>query len=146
MTMDAREIANRLFEELRETHPILAMRLENPAGLAELEMTIVKRPGLKFDVILALHNSDELHLGAGELWVSWFPCTSASVANQFRDAVTGLLSGRCRILEYRRWGSLVKAFLQRPEGNEWKTVHRYYRSWPFAWLCSDVRALQNLPA
>lgn len=59
----------------------------------------------------------------------------------------GLLSGRYRILEYRRRGSLVKAYLQRPNGSEWQNVAaRYYRCRLFTWWRTDVRALQNLPA
>ncbi len=126
-------------------HGALEMSLAREAGEAELELSIKVQPGLRFDVTLALHNTDELWLGAGELWVSWFPCTSAEVVRQYREAVDGLLSGRYRIVEYRRWGRLVKAFLQRPNGPDWQNIHRYYRSWPFVWLCTDVRALHNLP-
>ncbi len=126
--MEAREIADRLFESIRAGHGGLEMRIEPDAGISELEVTIKAQPGLKFDVTLALHNVDELHLGAGELWVSWFPCTIDDVVRQYREAVDGLLSGRYRILEYRRWGHVVKAYLLRPSGSHWQNVHRYYRS------------------
>jgi len=140
-----REIAERVFEDIRVAHGALVMNLERHLGVVEVELTIKAQAGLKFDVTLSLVNEDELYLGAGELWVSWFPCTSDDVVRQYRDAIEGVLSGRYRILEYRRWGRLVKAYLQRPNGAAWQNVHRYYSSWPFSWLCTDVRAVQNLP-
>jgi hypothetical protein len=139
------EIAERVFEEIRAAHGALVMNLERDLGVVELELTIEAQAGLNFDVTLNLVG-DELQLGAGEFWATWFPCTSNDVVRQYRDAVDGLLSGRYRILEYRRWGSLAKAYLQRPNGSQWQNVAaRYYRCWLFTWWCTDVRALQNLP-
>jgi hypothetical protein len=140
-----REIAERVFEEIRAAHGALVTNLERDVGVVELELMIKAQAGLKFDVTLNLVG-DELQLGAGEFWASWFPCMINDVVRQYRDAVDGLLSGRYRILEYRRRGGLVKAYLQRPNGSDWQNVAaRYYRRWPFTWWCTDVRALQNLP-
>ena len=141
---DPRAIAEQVFEDIRAAHATLAMTIARDCGAIELEMVIKAQPGLEFDVTLYLDNEDELGLGAGELWVTWFPCTRPEVVRQYREAVDGLLSGRFRILEYRRWGSVVKAYLQRPHDGSWQNVHRHVHSWPFTWLCTDVRALQNL--
>jgi len=76
---------------------------------------------LAFDVILNLQG-DELHLSAGAFWLEWFPCTDLEVVARYQDAVTGLLSGRYRILESAIGNRVVKAQLQRPDSDRWQTI------------------------
>jgi len=138
-----RQIAEVVFADIRAAHAALRMSLEVVSGSVELELCIPAQPGLAFDVTLSLKDVDELQLGAGAFWVSWFPCTDASVVRRYREAVDGVLTGQYRILEYRRRGRLVKAYLQRPVGDGWTNMHRYDQGWPFAWFYTDVRAVQN---
>ncbi len=108
--------------------------------------TFPRQPGLDFEISINLQG-DELHLNAASFWVEWFPCTDQRVADQFADAVRGLLSGEYRIVEYLASDQPVKANLQRPRGSGWKTIARYY-SGPTAvipWL-RRTRIVQNSPA
>jgi len=85
-------------------------------------MSIPRQPGLLFDVQLNLQNIDELHLNASALWVSWFPCTKPQIVEEYFEAVSGLLSGRFRILEHWRGTRVVRAELQRPSQEGWRTI------------------------
>jgi hypothetical protein len=97
----------------------MELSLQDPH--VDLNMDIPPQPGLAFFVNLNLQG-DELHLSAGNLWLKWFPCTRSAIVDQYRDAVTGLLSGRYRILEYYIGPWAVKTQLQRQEAKEWQTI------------------------
>ena len=99
---DAEAIALRVFEEIRAAFPELRSTVDRHPAEVELAMDFDAQPGLLFDVHLNLQNSDELHLNAAALWVSWFPCTEPDVTRAYLDSVCGLLAGRYRILEHRR--------------------------------------------
>lgn len=133
------EIALRTFERLREAFPALEMTLVREPEYVDLEMEIPAQPGLDFEVHLDLQNVDELHVVAGALWVEWFPCTQPGVADLFFEAVSGLLSGRFRIVEHRRGSRPVKAELQRPAGETWETLATWSTfSWPWPRKISTV--------
>jgi len=98
------------------------MRMDREDPNLEIRVEIPAQPGLDFDVELNLQNGDELHLCAGALWVEWFPCTDPEETQAYFDAVSGLLSGRCRIVEQRRGRRPVRAELQRPVGEAWECI------------------------
>jgi hypothetical protein len=120
------QIAVATFRRIAESFPQLKSVIdEAPTDTTEASMRLPAQNGLDFDVFLYLSNVDELHLSAGALWVEWFPCTRHERTQEFFDAVVGLLSGRYRILEYRRGRRPVSALLQRPEADGWATVHSW---------------------
>jgi hypothetical protein len=116
--------------------------LDDPA--VDVSMDIPKQDGLDFDVNLNLQNHDELHLSAGKLWVSWFPCTDPERVASYRDSVHGLLSGTYRIVEHYRGTRPVKAQLQRPDGEGWKTISTSSMLFALPWGRSK-RVIQNTP-
>ena len=111
-----------VFDRLRAAFPSLTMELDRKPEHVDLSMSIPCQSGLLFDVHLNLQNRDELHLSAGALWVEWFPCTNQDEKEAYLDAVSGLLSGRFRILEHRRGRRVVRAEIQRPRGETWETI------------------------
>jgi hypothetical protein len=131
-----------LFEGIRAEFPTLQTQLQPEHAHVDLNMDIRKQPGLAFDVNLNLQG-DELHLSAGSFWLEWFPCTDPAVTAQYRDAVTGLLSGRYRILEYFAWNRSVRAELQSPAGNSWQTIGTSSNLWRLVPSRRTTRVLQN---
>src|SRR5262245_40113129 len=135
------DIAKAIFEEVRESFPDLMLRnSESQEGEPQLE--IPEQPGLRFDVGLYLYG-DVLNLCAGQFWGEWFPCSDPQVVSRYFEAISGLLSGRFRIVEHSRSGRVVKAFLQRPSGSDWRTISRYYRGFSLPWPRATQRILQN---
>jgi hypothetical protein len=135
----ARELFDGLQEEFSQLHMVIDPNDPN----VECSVLIPKQPGLDFDTHLNLQNGDELHLNAGDFWCSWFPCSDLEVVTRYREAVVGILSGRYRILEYRRWGRVVKADLQAPDAQGWKTVAKSRGAFlPVAWG-TTTRELRN---
>ncbi len=99
------------------------MKVDPNDPQVDVSADIPRQPGLAFDVRLNLQNEDELHLAAGEVfWASWFPSSDPKIREQYRNAVTGLLAGSHRIVEYRRLGSPVVAELQSRGGHGWETL------------------------
>ncbi|HXW08619.1 MAG TPA: hypothetical protein VD833_25535 [Vicinamibacterales bacterium] len=132
----------RLFEEIRQAFPHLAMDLDHEPAQVDLEMNIRQQAGLDFDVSLNLQG-DELHLSAGAFWLSWFPCTRPEIVEAYRDAVHGLLGGAYRIREHSRGGRVFRAELQRLQTGEWQTIGTSHGwAWPFP-RGAVVTVLQN---
>jgi hypothetical protein len=116
------EAAFRLFRRLREAHPHLEAAIDPSPENVDVEMLIPAQAGLPFDVVLNLQG-DEYHLCAGEHFrLEWFPGHDPDVAEQYRNAVDGLLSGRCRIIEHQRFGRVVKSQLQTQVDGRWKVL------------------------
>lgn len=144
-------VAGWVLEHLGASFPNWALTVEQPPpeGL-EWSVTIPEQPGLVFEVNLNLQNKDELHLVAGGLWVSWFPCTDPTVADAYLDAVAGLLSGRYRILQHRHRDQVVGAELQRPVAEGWERITHCWYAPPITgvwspWAEKTVTVLQNAP-
>jgi hypothetical protein len=110
----------------------------------DVSVQIPAQPELGFEVNLNLQNADELHLAAAEMfWCSWFPSSDPAVRERYREAVTGLLSGQHRIVEYWRFGRPVKADLQAPSAQGWRTIARSRRGlFPVSWG-AEKRVLRN---
>ncbi len=132
-----------LFAGFRDAFPHLGMELGCEDPDLDLSMDIHEQPGLAFDVNVNLQR-DELHLTAGEFWVSWFPCYRADVVKEFSEAVHGVLTGSHRIVEYYRGKRFVKAQLQKPRDGGWKTIATSSKLLlPIPWGIHK-RVLQNL--
>lgn len=130
---DAETIARRAFSEIAARFPSLKI-VENIGDPVAISLTIPAQPGCKYEVWLCLQNADELHLGVEHLWLEWFPCTNPKPVDSFIDAVSGYLSGSYRILEHYRGERCVKAVLQAPHGENWRTMARSSTlSLPFPW-------------
>ena len=108
------------------------MHLDKEPEYVDVDMNIPEQDGLLFPINLNLQNLDELHLSAGGLWMSWLPCTELENSNAFLAAVTGIISGKFRILETIRNNKLVKSRLQYLKDDEWISIPRglYTFTWP----------------
>ena len=135
-----------MFEKLRAAFPALSMEFDLQPAHVDLAVDIPAQAGLSFPVFLNLQNLDELCLEASALGVSWFPCTNPQKAENYFEAVSGLLSGRFRILQHWRGNRVVKAELQQPIGDGWKTITgcSYLLSVP--WPPKTVKVVQNTPS
>lgn len=138
-------IALSTFERVRAMFPGLVMNLDLHPLRVELAMDIPTQPGLLFNVHLNLQNGDELHLNAPGFWVEWFPCTKPERVEKYYEAVSGLLSGRFRILQRCRGTRVVKASLQCPTRGRWKTITGCWHLWSFPWPPKTFKVVQNLP-
>jgi hypothetical protein len=132
----------RLFEEIRAAFPSLTMELQLEPPNVDLNMDVREQPGLTFAVNLNLQG-DELHLSAGSFWLEWFPCTDPAIVAYYRGAVTGLLSGEYRILEHYVGTRVVKAQLQLPDGEAWRTIGTSSSLWTLLPWPRTQRVLQN---
>jgi hypothetical protein len=139
------DIALSIFERIRAAFPSLAMDMDLQPEHVELAMDIPAQPGLSFRVYLNLQNNDELHLCASTLWVEWFPCTEPKKVDAYFEAVSGLLSGKFRILEQWRGKRAVKASLQRPRDGGWKTIHGSSHLLSIPWPPKTLKVVQNHP-
>jgi len=137
-------IAISTFERIRAAFPAFTMNLDLHNTQVDLAMDVPAQPGLIFDVHLNLQNRNELHLSASALWVEWFPCTDPKKVEKYFEAVSGLLSGQFRILEYWRGNRAVKAKLQRPSNGGWKTVATYMRL-SIPWPPKTPKIVRNCP-
>lgn len=137
------DIAVSTFEKIRAAFPKLMMNLDFHHKHVDLAMNIPVQPGLSFDVFLNLQNLDELHLEASAFWVGWFPCTNSERVREYLEAVSGLLSGRFRILEHWRGRRVVKAELQCPSDGEWKTITGCSHLLSVPWPSKSFKIVQN---
>ena len=137
------KIALAVFARVQESFPNLTMTLDRDHEHLDLALDLLVQDGLEFDVQLNLQNIDELFLCAASFWCSWFPCTEPKVTERFFDAVSGLLSGRYRILEHKRGERLVKSQVQCPHGDGWKTIATAAPFPTFAWTRKTYNILQN---
>ena len=138
------EIALSTFEKIRAAFPALAMNLDSHPLHVDLAMDIPAQPGLSFKISLNLQNLDELDLSASALWVEWFPCTNPTKVDEYFAAVSGLLSGRFRILEHWRGRRVVKAELQFPTERVWKTMTGCWNILSIPWPQKTLKVVQNL--
>ena len=121
MEMDTMKIARQSITEISEKFPSMEF-VEDKKDQVELSITIPIQEGIKKDIWLSLQNNDELTLAVGKLQVEWFPCTEVKNVRDFIDAASDYIGGKSRILEHYRGNSCVKAELQKPDGEKWKTV------------------------
>jgi|SRR5271165_95872 len=108
-------------------------------------MDIPAQPGLSFKIDLNLQNVDEFHLSASALWVEWFPCTNPKKVAQYFEAVSGLRSGRFRVLERWRGRRAVKAELQSSRKDGWESISGCSHLLSIPWLQKSFKVVQNLP-
>jgi hypothetical protein len=91
-------------------------------------------------VNINLQNCDELHLSVSRFWVEWFACGKQQVFDSFVEAVTGIISGRVRILESYVLGNAAAARLQLPtEHGNWKTSAAWSNCWAVVPWPRDVK-------
>ena len=139
--VDTITIAQAAFERIRANHPRLEMIPK--ADSTELSFDIPVQARLKHRLNINLQNVDELHFTVGHLWVEWFPCTDPTKVDEFVDAVSGFIAGRLRVLEHYRGHRCVKAELQAPEGDGWRTIHTWVTlSVPIPWRV-EQRVISN---
>ena len=123
---ECEEIARKAFTEIASRFPNLSMT-EDQGKPVEISITIPVQPGLRQKVWLCLQNKDELHFGVGHLWLEWFPCSNPSKVQRYVESVSGYLSDLYRVIEYYRGPKCVRATLEAPTRNGWKTVGSYSR-------------------
>ena len=140
---DTREIAKTAFGRIRAAFPNLSM-IEVKSAPNEVCFDMPVQPGLKHSISLNLQNHDELHFAVGgSFWLEWFPCTEPAKVDAFVQAVCGFISGKFRILLHYRRGRFVKAQLQAPEAEGWKTIGTYAKlALPIPWR-AEKRVISN---
>lgn len=117
---------------LRRDFPSLTVAVERDHPHVDALAELPVQPGLDFPVDFNLQNGDELHLNVARFWVGWFPCGQAEVFDAFVEALTGILSGRYRVLESTVFGLAANARLQRPmEDGDWETLATSSHSFAF---------------
>lgn len=140
------DIASATFEKIRAAFPALTMNLDLHPAHVELAMDIPAQAGLSFKLWLDFQNGDELTFSASGFWYEWFPCTNQNRVDEYFEAVSGLLSGRFRILEHWRGGRIVKAQLQSPDDGKWKSIATSTNiSGLIPWPPKKLRIVQNIP-
>jgi len=98
-----------------------------------MELDIPQQEGLTVPVNLNLQG-DELHMNAGAFRLEWFPCGEEFIQQRYFAAVQGFLSGRLRIREHCRDTRVIKAELQEPQGDGWRTIGTWstvHVPWPW---------------
>lgn len=118
---DTIKIAEQSFQEIALRFPHLHLVRDEGAPV-ELMIRLPEQPGLRHKCSLYLANNDELNFVVGHFWLDWFPCTNPAKVEAYIEAVSGYLSGRYRILEHYRGKKCVKAELQAPSAEGWKTI------------------------
>ncbi len=139
---DTESIAREVFAEIAKRFPTLKM-VENHDDPVEISITMPVQPGLSHKVWLCLQNGDELGFKAGHFYCEWFPCTRSNRVDKYLDAVIGFLSGTYRILEHYRGRRCYRAKLQKPEGDNWRTVANWATIWIPLSFKKTVRELWN---
>jgi len=135
-------IALEAFAKIGARFPSLRM-LEEPNAPVELSIRLPVQPGLSHEVWLALQNNDELHFSVGHFWLEWFPCTKPSRVSEYVAAVVGFLSGQYRVIEHYRGKRCVKAELQVPISDGWKTIGTWSNLLRFLPLRGSLREVTN---
>ena len=133
MNEQNRSIAERIFRRLQSDFSALNMRLDLKPSQVDMELDIPQQEGLTVHVNLNLQG-DELHMNAGVFWLEWFPCGEEFVQQRYFAAVQGFLSGRLRIREHFRGTKVIKAELQEPQGDGWRTIGTWstvHVPWPW---------------
>jgi hypothetical protein len=118
---DTLPIAERAFARIAGRFPTLQLVRDEKAPV-ELAYIIPVQPGVKQQILLNLQNNDELHFSVGHFRLEWFPCTEPKKVESYVEAVCGYLSGAYRIVEHFRGHKCVRAELQQPLEDGWKTI------------------------
>jgi len=133
MNEQNRSIAEGIFRRLQTDFPNLTMRLNLASPQVDMELDIPQQKGLTDPVNLNLQG-DELYMNAGGFWLEWFPCREEFIQKKYFEAVQGFLSGRLRIREHYRGVRVIKAELQEPKDNDWRTIGTWstvHLPWPW---------------
>ena len=120
--------ARRVFDRLQRDFAHLEFISEESEGEdgPEIEIRIPEQSGLAFQIWLNLTNSDELVLSTDGFGCEWFPCNEDWVVERYYEAVSGLLDGTNRIVEFRAGKNGVrKSYLERSEGDDWHRIGTY---------------------
>jgi hypothetical protein len=140
---DHRADARGLFQGIAGRHG-LQYAEETPAEI-DLGFRIPEQPGMSFELILTLQDTDELFIYIGNVRFSFAPFASREVQKGFADIVEGLIEGRVRVTLGQRPGASapVKATIERRRNGDWQVVARHSSTlWPFG---LTTRVLHNEP-
>lgn len=142
-TPDTESIARSVFAEIGRRFPSLNM-VENHDDPIEISITMPVQSGLAYEVWLCLQNNDELGFSVGHFSFEFFPCTKPDRVQEYVDAVSGFLSGEYRILEHYRGTKCYRAQLQKPEGDDWRTIASWVTIWIPPFFKKTLRELRNI--
>ncbi len=151
MTPDRRRLEVERFDsaidQIRSKFPNMRVDVRKEASRVDAEARIPVQPGVAFPMSLSPQNRDELHLGAGHLWLEWFPVGRQDVFEGFVDAVLGLITGNYRIVESYLFGAVVRARLERPNAvGGWETITTWSNLVGLIPLSSRQSVIQNKAA
>ena len=136
------EIAKKAFKEITDFFPHLKY-IENYDEVGNLEITFPVQDGLVYEVWLNNQNIDELHFSVCAFWMEWFPCTDEKKVIEYKEAVIKFISGDWRVVEFLKNKTVVKAKLQKPTDESWKTIACWAKLyWP-TFKKFEERIIQN---
>jgi hypothetical protein len=137
------KIAENKFKEIQKKFPDLTMIIDYENKNVDLSMTIPKQNGIDFEIELNLQNEDELHISTDYIWCQFFSAESEELVNIFYESVIGLINGEYRILQFVRNNKVYKTFLQKPNGNNWKTIYSGNERIRMPWTRVKENVIQN---
>ena len=82
--------AEKIAERIREQFPALELHVNSVDPNIGWSIVIPRQDGLIFGLCLN-RQGGELHLSTSGFWLKWFPLEDAKIAEQYLEAVFGLL-------------------------------------------------------
>ena len=134
--------ARKLFIRIQDSFPGLVMNTGHNQQSGGMALDIPAQPGLTLPVHLDLH-LDGFGMKVGQYQLEWDRCSDGKCQETFYSAVCGVLTGRLRVVEHCRGTRAVKAELQEPDGDGWRTVKAWRTGhFHFPWI-KTVREYRN---
>ena len=131
--------AEALFRDFARRHSFAIEKVAEPQ--VELLMRVPPQPGLSFELMLGLQNSDELNIGFEEFWSYFFPY--ADKRQIVSDALDALAAGDCRLATHTQLGSVVKRVLEQRANGKWQPIYTAFARFEIPFLGTRIAYLQN---
>jgi len=104
-------------------------------------MSVPAQPGLAFEIILGLQNTDEVNIGVDTFWSTFFPFERVSAVVE--QALDGLVNGDCTVVIVSQFGRSVGGSLQRHNGEGWDVVATYWNGIRLPFFHTSEREIRN---
>jgi hypothetical protein len=119
------EAAEELFRQFAQRHSLQIEKFEHEP--TDLMMEVPAQLGLSFQITLCL-SDDELSIGAGEHWGSWYLADNNvdERMKRFSRIADGLIDGNCRVIEYWQFGRPKKTVIEERFGDQWNPISTRY--------------------
>ncbi len=136
---DRADDAERLFRDFARRHSFAIEKVDEPQ--VELLMRVPPQPGLSFELMLGLQNSDELNIGFEEFWSYFFPYeTKRQIVS---DALDALAAGDCRLAIHTQLGGVVKRVLEQRSNGQWQPIYTAFARLQVPLLGTKISYVHN---